>query len=53
MSRTKKGSKAPGFEFWSRRPGNRHGGGVGAAAKTETHRRERQQRKPKRGDFDI
>lgn len=43
MSRTVKGSKGWGFEFWSKRPGNRHGGGVGRYAKTLTHSRERQE----------
>lgn len=26
MSRTKKGKKGPGYEYWSRRPGTRKGG---------------------------
>lgn len=38
MSRTKKGTKPPGYEFWSKRPGN---GGRGKAAKIQTHRSER------------
>jgi hypothetical protein len=38
MSRTRKGSKAPGYEFWSPRPGQ---GGVGSIAKKITHRAER------------
>ena len=38
MSRTRKGSKAPGFEYWSPRPGT---GGVGKEAKKLTHRAER------------
>ena len=41
MSRTVKGSKAPGYEFWSRRPGNKHGGEIGAYAKRMTHGAER------------
>lgn len=45
MSRTKKGKKAPGFEYWSRRPGNKHGGTVGATTKHFTHKAERQQGK--------
>lgn len=43
MSRTIKGSKPIGFDFWSARPGNKHGaGGYGKAAKKFTHRAERQ-----------
>ena len=42
MSRTKKGSKAPGWEFWSRRP---QCGGVGAESKRLCHRQERMQKK--------
>lgn len=38
MSRTRKGSKAPGYEFWSRRPGP---SGPGSIAKKMTHRAER------------
>ena len=41
MSRTVKGSKAPGYEFWSRMPGNKHGGEIGAYAKRMTHGAER------------
>lgn len=44
MSRTIKGSKHVGFEFWTARPGNRHGG-VGPYAKLLTHRIERHQGK--------
>lgn len=43
MSRTIKGSKGPGYEFWSKRPGG--WGGRGAYAKLQTHRIERQQHK--------
>ena len=46
MSRTAKGSKGPGYEFWSRRPGNKYGGAIGRYAKTLTHSRERQMGKP-------
>ena len=38
MSRTRKGSKPPGYEFWSRRPGPLH---YGPVAKWITKRRER------------
>lgn len=42
MSRTRRSSKAPGYEFWTARPGNRHGiHGYGPAAKKRTHRMER------------
>lgn len=45
MSRTKKGGKGPGFEYWTARPGNRCGGTVGKSTKTQTHRAERRQGK--------
>lgn len=38
MSRTKKGSKSPGYDIWSKRPG---AGGTGRVAKWVTKRRER------------
>ncbi len=42
MSRTKKGTRSPGSEFWSKRPGsNKCGSGPGKTAKKETHRLER------------
>lgn len=42
MARTRRGSKSPGQDFWSARPGNENGNGsVGKFAKTVTHRRER------------
>lgn len=42
MSRTRKGKKAPGYEYWSKRPGsNKSGSGPGRIAKTRTHRLER------------
>lgn len=44
MSRTIKGSKAPGYEFWSKRPGKGRGG-RGRYAKLLTHRAERQANK--------
>jgi hypothetical protein len=44
MSRTRKSTKAPGYEYWSRRPGSNGGGcSPGAASKRHTHRAERQQ----------
>jgi hypothetical protein len=42
MSRTKKGGKGPGYEYWTARPGSRCGGSPGAATKRLTHRSERQ-----------
>lgn len=45
MSRSIRGGKAPGYEFWSKRPGNRGGSSPGAATKKQTHRVERQQGK--------
>lgn len=42
MSRTVKGSKSPGYEFWSKRPGKWHGG-KGRFAKKITHKAERRQ----------
>lgn len=42
MSRTARGSKPPGFEYWTARPGNEHGNqGYGKQAKRNTHRKER------------
>ena len=41
MSRTKKGSKAPGYDYWTARPGNKGGGIPGADTKKQTHRTER------------
>lgn len=41
MSRTRKGQKGPGYEYWSRRPGNFDGPKPGKKAKTVTHRLER------------
>ena len=41
MSRTKRGSKPPGFEYWSKRAGNKHGGLLGSQQKKFTARMER------------
>lgn len=41
MSRTKKGSKGPGYEYWSARPFNAGGGAIGKKAKKRTHKAER------------
>jgi len=40
MSRSNKGKKGPGYEYWSRRPGNKTGGIPGKETK-KTHRLER------------
>lgn len=53
MSRTKKGSKAAGYEYWSKRPMS--GANPGRWAKTVTHRIERREgnreaRKATKGD---
>ena len=50
MSRTKKGAKWFGYEYWSRRPMN--GCSPSAWAKQKTHKIERQRNKPKPKDFD-
>lgn len=46
MSRTKKGSKGPGYEYWSARPFNKGGGLLspkgGKHTKKRTHKAERQ-----------
>jgi hypothetical protein len=39
MSRTKKGSKGPGYDYWGKRPLS--GCGHGKLIKVETHRKER------------
>lgn len=42
MSRSVKGSKGSGYDFWTRRPFNKHGAnGYGPYAKKRTHRAER------------
>jgi hypothetical protein len=46
MSRTKKGSKGPGNEFWTARPGNKQGSSPGKIQKKWTHKAERRLAKP-------
>lgn len=41
MSRTKKGGKGPGFEYWSRRPAKVADPEPGRETKKITHRQER------------
>lgn len=47
MSRTYKGSKAAGYEYWSKRPYNKYGGTLspngGKYHKKRTHKAERRQ----------
>lgn len=45
MSRTVRGSKPSGYEYWSARPLNRGGGCVGVFTKTLTSRIERRNSK--------
>lgn len=52
MSRTIKGSKPMGYEFWTARPGNRHGGCIGRYQKTLTHTMERKQGKKQASDLE-
>lgn len=41
MSHTVKGSKAPGFDYWTARPLNKGGGFLGRFTKALSHRIER------------
>ena len=50
MSRTKKGKKSGGYEYWSARPGNMGGAVPGKDSKRKTHRAERRQNKKKNQD---
>lgn len=43
MSRTNKGSKGVGYDYWSKRPCSKNG--HGAVVKDMTHRKERMQNK--------
>lgn len=48
MSRSKKGKKSPGYEYWSKRPiAKNHGAVPGRETKTRTHRLERLEGKKK------
>lgn len=49
MSRTYRGGKSPGYEYWSRRPNA--SGAVGKIAKKQIHRIERQQNKREAKQF--
>lgn len=50
MSRTKKGAKSPGHEYWTARPGNIGGAVPGKPTKRKTHRLERRLNKVKKQD---
>lgn len=44
MSRTKKGAKGSGYEYWTARPGNESGGyPLGKETKKRTHKAERKE----------
>lgn len=45
MSRTVKGKKSPGYEYWSRRPFNKGGQSPGPFSKRRTHKAERKEGK--------
>jgi hypothetical protein len=45
MSRSRKGSKGPGYDYWTPRPGNNGCQGYGPDVKRRTHRLERIQDK--------
>lgn len=53
MSRTKKGAKGPGYEYWSKRPMAGHS--PGKKTKKLTHRKERAQAKETltKDDLDV
>lgn len=54
MSRSIKGSKGPGYEYWGKRPGKGAYGGDGGSAfgKRLTHKAERQQGRRQVKDLD-
>ena len=41
MSRTRRGEKAPGYDYWTKRPGNKGGAPPGKFTKKMTHKAER------------
>lgn len=43
MSRTRKATKGPGYEYWTRRPFNKCGGIIGSFTKRRTHKAERRE----------
>jgi hypothetical protein len=52
VSRTfRKGEKGPGYEYWSKRPGNKNGGAPGKYTKKRTHRLERIENKKKSKEY--
>jgi hypothetical protein len=54
MSRSARNRKPPGYEYWSRRPFNKHGGTLspngGKHHKKRTHKAERQEGKKESGN---
>ena len=50
MSKTYRGEKGSGYEYWSKRPNK--DGGVGKRSKRTTHKTERQRNKPRREDYE-
>lgn len=57
MSRSVRGSKPAGYEYWTARPFNKAGGCIspngGKFTKKRTHKAERQLNKPKSTDFEL
>lgn len=53
MSRTRKGTKPPGFEYWSKRPANKGGATVGRFTKRRTHRLERRWKPDPPDPYDL
>ena len=45
MSRSKRGEKGPGYDYWGKRPGNKGGQSPGADVKKRTHKTERRRAK--------
>lgn len=45
MSRSRRGGKPPGYEYWSKRPGKGSKMPSGKSAKKSTHKAERRQAK--------
>lgn len=52
MSKTRRGGKGPGYEYWTARPFNRNGGTPGKFHKRRTHKAERAIGKKEAKQFD-
>lgn len=50
MSRSQRGEKPVGHEYWGRRPKNKNGQAPGAEVKKRTHKTERRQAKKELSD---